>query len=386
MRLLLLMTLITLTACSNGWDQDPFAKDNFNVRNAVPQGANKITTPPIRDVMRIDVDSNYVMKEGQKKIIPLEYRLLHPEFKFVGIKINNLDSELPGAIYDPVKRELVFEPKEGYVPSGAIVLSSILRLSLLAEYKGTLQEVRQEVVFHVIRGSAEAPQIEKVEGLTEELMEGTTSSFKIFIRDEVSPSGPQLVLSKGTGFVKNASQYMRHGVGIASPQDPSLWVFNVDIDLTTDEVTKDKTLFAFSIQAFSALGVPTTLLTKSYTVFSKAEKPKFFFENNLEFTVGEKKSYSFTVADIKAEGKITAQFLDDCGLKLKGTSNCQCKSLIGSYANSARCVLDWTPSEVGDVQLNLKAENTVNSTLQMQDQATNTAVLSIKVVEGGGVQ
>ena len=380
MRLLLIALLAGLTACQGGWDKDPFSGQEDNVQKAVPQGGNKEKNPPVQAVMHVDVDSTYLMKEGQKKILPIDYRLLHPEFEFLSVSIPNLESELPGATFDPDTRELVFEPEEGYVPSGGLMFSSIVRISLFAEYKGLKQEIRKEVTFNVVRGSAEDPEVLSIDDIEPELFEGQRDAFKIRIKDEVSPGGPILsILNPANGFYNGAqfitfSQNGRPVIG-----EPGVYEFTAYIDLrNSKEITATSERFRFEVQAFSFMGIPSNTLRADFKVFSTASKPKFVTEN-LEVNVGEKVSYNFVVFDTKNEGILQTKFTNDCSL-LAGNAKCSCRDI----RSQSTCTLEWTPTEAGAFDFELEATNTVNQFATAQQVGTQTDRFRVTVIDNTG--
>ncbi len=384
MRVLILIGLLGLSACHSGWNQDPFDGQEENVKNAVPQGGNKVQIPPIQDVMRVDVKDTFVVREGESLNVGIDYRLLHPEFIFKGLELRDLENELPGATYNPQTRELNFQPEEGYV-TGGLVVSHVLRVTLLAEYKGLIQERRKDLVFHIVKGSAEAPVIERIDNLGDTFFEGDRKAFQIYVRDEVSSDGPILVVGNYSPTNKNGAHFIEYDKkGRKVSGDPTLWRFNAAVDLSSPEmsdITSSSDLFRVEVQAFSQLGVPANLKNFNFYVFTKANRPQFFMDRDeVNFTVGEQGQYSFLVVDPGQEGEVTANFVRGCPTQ----AECLCEGGKGAKKSLARCSVRWIPTMPGRNFLFIEAKNTVLSYDQnTMNHQTETANLVINVIQKG---
>ena len=367
---------LCLSACHSGWDKDPFSNKDGNIQNAVPQGGNKIKEPPIQEVMMLDVNPTYLLKEGGKRIITLNHRLLHPDFKFLGISIPNLDSELPGAVFDPNTNELTIETDEDYVPDGAVVFSSIVRVSLFAEYQGLKQEVRREIVFHVLKGSAQPPRIMEVTGLDPEYQEGTRKTFMVKVFDEASPTGPRLNISYDSQLKSNGAKFMIYPKkGSAVLGEPGVYTYEVNLNLD-EEITIDSSSFSFEVQAISAFGEPSRVEKRSFKVFSQAAEPFHHGENSYQWQAGAPVNNQFIVAIPQRSGRLSTNFTTNCSETFGGDIRCSCRRINRlTYG----CQMIGTPMKEGSHKLMFEAMTEIHKGKTFEDIKKLNKTINISV-------
>lgn len=385
---LTVLALAGLTACHSGWDKDPFAGESDNIKNAVPQGTDQKGVPPLQGIMFIDVEDSVNIKEGQERSIPISWRITNKnEFTFKGLEIEKLEDALPGATFDPIEGVLTFKAEDGIVPENVLFYRRPITVALMAEYKGLLQVVRKTFYINILRGNANPPEIVEINGIPENMFEEDTANIEIIVRDEASPNGPTLTLTQtNLNNRKNGAQFTELDM-IPLYHGPGLFKFFGKIRLQgTTDITSSSTRFSMYFQAFSVFGVPSSTRTGNFRVFTRASYPHYFVED-MTFTVGQKKSYTFSVVDLKKEGEITAKFQSNCATVLGETALCRCEKISGTTANgSALCTIDWTPTKAGTYDIEMNAVNTVNEGLSQMDQQSYNRFLTIKVNEEGVTQ
>ena len=116
-RLLLGLSMIMLTACHSGWDKDPFAKEGDNIKNAVaPDEEIPKVPPPKSNTLFVDMQQVYSVVEGETLIIPVRYKIAHPDVKLSSIQVIGLEEKFPGSMYDEEKQEIRITPPFDFVP------------------------------------------------------------------------------------------------------------------------------------------------------------------------------------------------------------------------------------------------------------------------------
>lgn len=381
MRLLLGIILVGLTACHSGWEKDPFANDTENVKNGQKQGTKVELNPPLQSVVFVELEPFYELKEGQRVVIKTGYRITHPEFKVVDFKIEDLEENFPGAVFDATTNEITWTPGDDYVPAGAIVFRRPLTISVFVEYKGLVQEVRRTASINVLRGDARAPYIREVVGFDGDIYEGQKRAFTVVVVDEVSPNGPVLSVRKrtftsadnGTGYVEYDSN------GTKDPTDPTIWRFKGSINLTNvPEITKNYQNFYVGFVAHSSFGEASNIYSDDFRVLTKLVRPSFFtgLTDARTFKKGVLNSYTFTVADVKEEGNVSAEFITDCSREPVAGADCSCTN--NQFYST--CTIQWVPQAAGDVSFEVEATTKIDNFV-LKDEITRTEKVKIKVVE-----
>lgn len=364
MKLLLAITFTGLSACHNGWNSDPLLSQNANIKNAVPQGTDQKGTPPLRDVMLIDVDPLYTVVEGSSLTINIGSRLLHDDFEPRGLAIDGLEDIFPGAMFDPSTGVFFIEDTSALIPSGQIMVTKVIPVDLYAEYAGVEQKVTKEFVIQILKGSTQQPVIESIENVPMKITEGETANFKITVRDEISQQSPLLVISSfdSQTISDRGAQYINYYQrGERDANDPGLWNFEKNtIDLIGEwNVTTSVNRLRFRVEVYNEYGVRSLSLVRSFQVYTRASKPEFFVPANMQFRVGETASYQITAVDTRGEGRVTAEFVNSCSA-LVGEHSCRCETLSSSdKPGHAVCEIRWTPEAPGKRRLMVMANNNV---------------------------
>ena len=88
--------------------------------------------------------------------------------------------------------------------------------------------------------------------------------------------------------------------------DPGLWVFDGFIRLPKKaDITSSYAQMYFSVRAHSMFGVPSSDRQYRIRVLTGAERPVIHVDRNMVFETQKKGVYAFTVADPRAEGKLS---------------------------------------------------------------------------------
>lgn len=382
MRKLVLLSMTILSACSNGWDKDPFAKDSNSIKKAVPQGTDQKGIPPEQNVTFLDLEPHYIIYEGEQITIPVSYRITHPEVTFQKISVKEVDDGLDSVHFDASKNEITVSTEFGDMPIGMPVHKIPLHITLTTEYKGLKQKTLASTTVFVIRGNEHAPVIEDVKDLPVALQEDAIDTVvKVYVRDRVSVAGPTLQIIADTNLATNASQFIENSRPAYSvPNDPTLWEFQIRIKMKGPrDITNGLTRFGFYLAAYTMYGVPSVAVRKAFDVYTLATTPSFYVDGTVNLKVNQANNIQFFVADMKREGKVAARFTSDCATTLGQGAVCECTSLNNSPFVS-ECTINWTPTEVGTKYLTIKASNTVEpGPAQFKDVKEAQHYLTIQV-------
>ncbi|MCB0377063.1 MAG: hypothetical protein KDD33_01095 [Bdellovibrionales bacterium] len=356
-KIILLMATFSLVACQNGWDQDPFSGDPDQIKNAVKQGSKPKAVPPIQTAIFIELDEFYDFKEDEKRVIKTGYRLTHPEYKLVSFDIPGLQEKLPGAVFDQQKMEIDWTPPKGYVLAGRLITRTPLTIVALLEFDGITHEYRKSTSINVLRANTARPSILEVKGDKGPYKEGKAYQFEVIVDDAVSSRSPVLAVVNRTSGSENATPYLQYQKeGFQDPNVPGRWSFPVTLNLIGAEVTpSDKILFANFI-AYSEYGAESEAFESEFSVITELKAPRFFKQDSIEFKKGQFNSYSFTIADVKSEGRVTGQWITDCS-RLDGIADCYCDP--GPFR--ATCWIKWTPEKEGTTTMEVLGKNEIDN-------------------------
>lgn len=380
--LILLLTLFVLSACHNGWNQDPFADEPEDVRNPVPKTNEVPTQPPSQSVMFIDMETFWNSYEGNSITLPFTWRLTHPNSTFLRLEVENLEELFPGATLNVNEAEksgdLSLVIPEGYVPGSLYVAQVPLTFSLYADIDGEVQIRKLTVAVNVLRTSVGQPVIERFENVPNSMIEGEKRAFQVFVRDNDSANGPVLsIRGTGNGF-NSAAHLIDHFMsGQQVPGNPGLWKYEglIDLDYNDVELTKSQLDLSALFIAYSAFGVPSNSKRMNFRVYSSASEPQFYFgSNRISFKKETANNYVFSVVDEKGEGSLSARFID-CTGDLGQGAQCSCQ---GSGPQLS-CTVSWTPTVEGTHTVRLSAENKVNSGSNFEQTASSNQSFEIVV-------
>lgn len=345
---------LTLTACG-GTEQDPLADENENVQNGEPPGAPKPPEekPLPSDVLRIDSSDGadyFVFREGVEQQVEIRARSSFNDVQYV-VEFVNLDqfknatSEVVGGdSAKSVDATATFK----WTPAKGQVLADVVTYQLEAKvYTTNLANqyvyIKKFQVF-IYKENFSIPQILSISPVVGAVKEGTTSSFTVKVKDvDATPqSKPDLLVM--TSFTdKNGAPYLKWGVPTQDPQDATVWIFNVSIDLKNVEITNSANKAELSIAAVSAADKKSVAQKVSYNVWTAMMPPITSWLEPVTFKIGQNNHFDFTILDPKGEGSLTSSFITQCAM-LQGAPLCTCVNKVGiaGKANTlAACSIDW---------------------------------------------
>ncbi|MCC6138132.1 MAG: hypothetical protein IT287_05840 [Bdellovibrionaceae bacterium] len=207
------------------------------------------------------------------------------------------------------------------------------------------------------------PEVLAVDTVTSAVKEGSTAKFKVKVLDaDGTPTTPPSLMALTDYTDKNGAPYLSWAAPVQDPNDPTIWFFDVTIDLKNVEVTTGSNTAQFSIAAVSAAGKKSPPKKGQYIVWSSIMAPITSWLEAVEFKIGKDNHFDFSVIDPRGEGKLSAQFITACS-GLPGSPVCACTPKVGvsGKANTlAACSIDWVvPADTTaqDLKILFKAEN-----------------------------
>ena len=379
---------IALVACG-GTEQDPLAKQPESIKQGLPPFAPK--PPPERplaqDILRIDSDSYHIFRDNTEKEILITARA---EFNdaIYQLNITNLNT-FRGATVEAVdgdssvgrKAELRFK----WTPPKGLTYADIVTLRLKVEvyttnYENNYKQTRDLEIF-IYNEYTSVPEILSLGGLSGSLKEGDTGTFKVKVKDIDSTvdNPPSLVVSSDEKDI-NGAPYLSWGSPVQDIQDPTIWYFDVNVNLNNKELTSSKSIAGYKMGVIGASLRRSSLRSGSFTVLNKVEIPLSTWLTPVDFMIGKENRFEFHVFDPKGDGSLTAQFMTTC-LGLPGSPRCDCAPQIGltGKANTlATCTLAWSvPLDTLPQRLQLEYRADNKSTVVGDTQTANKTFFGI---------
>lgn len=371
----LILMGLCLNACSGGFTQDPFVNESEAIRNGQIPDTQEKARPPLSDVVNVQMDRFYQVREGGDLTIRYQFQSLHPEVKILDYGFRNLDIALPGAEVDRAEKIILWTAKEDDSVV-ALVDRRQFVLEIFLEEAGISRVFETPVAVDVFRSSGVGPEIVSVNPTSSQpLTEGKKTVYTVIVKDPASgapdDASPDLFIvapkvntvpSSGSGSdVAEISGFM----SVSGPPEYNRWrkeyTFQVTFDLSSTEITKNELTGAFGFFAFSNLtGRRSMVQTETARVISSVTPPVATLNPTTPFVVGQKSHYQFQVFDPKAEGVVSAQFVTSCS-DIGPDAVCACES---TEPHLVSCSLQWTPQKEGSLPLVVFAENQVNGRIQ----------------------
>ena len=363
--LLFFFLLLGLSSCSDGWNKDAFADKSESVKNALPPGERrKRIPPPDKDVIFMDIEPVYSVREGGTLKIPIQYTIGHPDVKFERIVIQNSD-EFPGLIYDERFQTIFITPPDETVDFSSKYKLYPLEISLFAEYEGLILESVKKTNIMIIPKSQNrgvVPKILKVVNFPSNTLVGHEYNFHVYVKGS-SEQPPHLqVYSKNKNnnggaryfSISNPSNGFKDEeiLGNCNCADSSeeegldIWEFDVTLKLPkTMRIVEMGENYDVSFVTYSIYGIPSRNADKRFGVsIEKAPEPQLIGDTVVRFVKGGMNSHTFLVIDVSHLARVSASCTSPQG------ATCQCEDHNENQSYSS-CTLRWKPDDTGDFEV-----------------------------------
>jgi len=388
---LVVAVALSLVGCG-GTEQDPLASQPENIKNGEPPSKPQPPkeTPQSQDVLRIDSDAYHIYRDNTEKEIRITARTEFDDAIYE-LNVTNL-STFRGATIETIEGDAsagrLAELRFKWTPPKGIAFADIVSLRLKTEvytknYEENYKYTRDFEIF-IYNENASVPQILNLGKLNSPIREGEMASFQVKVKDVDSTvdSPPSLIISSDIKDI-NGAPYLVVKSPAQDAQDPTVWMFNVDVDLRGKEITAGRSIAGYNVGVIGSSLRRSSMQTGAFTVMSKVEMPRTTWLTPVSFVIGQNNHFEFSVFDPKGDGILSTEFLTAC-MTLPGSPRCDCsmKSGVSQKANTlATCKLDWSIPEgtaPQSLQLQYRAEN--KSAIPFDTQtATNTFLGTINL-------
>jgi hypothetical protein len=364
--------LIASIGLAAGCKQDPLDGFDQSVRKAVPPNTKPEPEISPGDIV-IDVADFYDVKEGDTLSFGINGAVLIPGHTFT-ISIRNPEA-FPGLEFDSASSTVTWKAPTDFVKSTDF---DVVQMTIvLATNEAPFIFGEKAVQIRVFR-NIERPEIISIEKLVEPVAEGSAKSFQVVVKSLDEVSKPLLSIVR-TQSGKDGAIFMLPGNSPTQDKtDPSLWTFEVRIDLYDAEATNELDILSFGVQARSSLGVLSTVVEGEFEVINRLAQPLTTWDNSpeAELTAGQRNVFSFVVYDPKFEGEIDLDVTQLC--RPFPGAKCSCDKV---KTGLLQCSIDWTPAGPGYFVVRMYVYNrmTIKSKNYNESLYLNRA---IKVVKG----
>lgn len=356
--LVLVMLTAGVVSLTLGCQQDPLADQPETVRRGIP--VEVVREPPAakpvkQEALRIDANDFFSFKEGIAGEAVITGRVLMPNVPFK-IEIENMASEFPGSTYDSTTGVFKWTPSRDAL---GVDYGTAKRLVVRLTTTGVpILGTTKSILIHVTRGEND-PEIVAVEDLvTVFTREGKDRKFLVTVRDPDSAdfdgARPKLFTIPSRRGPNDVSGlvYMEESKPAApnpvqDPNDKSLWIFKMVMDLTAKngdlrgrDFTRGEERFFFGLQALSRYG-RIAVRPVDVTIRTSVMKPLVSWLDPIEVVADQENTVQFTVFDPHDEGKLDLNFTTRVDqLPGKATQHCT-EALRGG--GMLLCKISWKP-------------------------------------------
>jgi hypothetical protein len=374
-----LCSALILAGCT-GFNQDPLKDANNAVKNSVDPSTKPVLPKPIsEDVVSLEGSEamTVVLKEGEAFILPLKVKsyLANYTYSFEPLNLANFKD----AKFDTVTKNILWTPPRGTIDSGETVKKLEMFIDIIATPINATDKIvlksSQKIIFIVVNEMVK-PVIKDVKfsaSTISPLMfaEGTVRYLTVIAEDTESAdvAGMQPKLSFN-GLVEPYAKVTNTRYLPATNQ----WEFEVRIDLTNADITKNLSSAPFNIQVLNKYGIASTAFPVAFTVLAKLGAPLSTFDNATTFKVGALSSIPFTIYDAQAESFLTLKNFGS--LPAGATISCEASNRIFQ-----QCRMEWTPSilSIGSYTTTLEIETRGSSPADTRPPVKNTIAIAYKV-------
>ncbi len=377
MRLVMILMVLTLSACHSGWDKDPLKGEDDRIKNAVPPETTlgKIP-PPKQSSLFLDMPYVYTVREGATLEIVIKPEISHKEVTLAAIRIPDLQDKFPGARFDEATKTIYITPDFDFVPVEAPNVIQNINLSFDTAYEGTILTVKRPLTIHVVPQNAEIPEIVEVsfQGKRGDVITGERKMVTVRVKDTEQEYSPRLRVFDSYKTSTVGSQFVDVSKeGVYNPARDE-WEFELAIDVPTDfYLSGQGRRVALDLVVYSISGVPSRSYPVNYAIYSRAKEPVVVAERLVQFTEGQESDYTFSVYDPLDRGEVDAT----CSKK-PASMDCVCRTTKKNGQRVAYCTLTWAPAASGNAKVEIIGTNTVRRG-PAQSQATMTHEMNILV-------
>ena len=350
------MASVALITGCGGFHQDPL-KGQVEavppVKDVLPPAAK-----PIRaDALKIDTARDvFDFREDEEGEIDIKGRVLLPktDFKiavenladFKDAKVEPLDVKNPGAGV-----RVTWKPAIGF--SGADPQSSTVLNVVLTTLTTPRMSVHKALRIVVTRKN-NVPEVVSFDNLSQTpIREGEVRKFKVVVRDldgiDVDGSRPELLAVADRHDKSDISHLVTqdYRFGGSNPKrdasDPSLWSFDLTLDLRGRDLTAGEEGFGFGLRATSRFGAPSANKHVDVRIRTLVRNPTTSWTDPVTVIAGEDSVFNFFVYDTKASGKISVNFTDRPDIVL-GQASWDCPP-VRDVKTPTVCTIRWKVPE-----------------------------------------
>ncbi len=378
-----ILTLVTITGLVNACGSDPFGDSDplADQSDAVKAGETpfKPKPPPPEvlpeDVLKVDFTSGgYVFREGVETEVTVTGRSMFNDSMYQ-MKVVNLaefkDATVTAIAGDkvagvPASLTFKWKPPIGFVFSDKLVVT--LEVSIATTNLAENYSYKTNIPLLIYNEAFAVPRIVSVTGLPTNVKEsGIVARFGVNIEDlesrDVNGERPLLLfLSKSSGV--SLAPFIK--VDKTSLVDAKLgqWSFDVSINLSEIEITKATSTGYFDVVAISGNSVQSNPYNVALPVWTSVSMPLSTWTEDVIFKAGTSNTYTFTVLDPKAEGRMAVDFITQCStLGLQSKPTCSCKGVTAGFGkpqSTFLCTIQWDVSVnelLGNKSIEYKARN-----------------------------
>jgi hypothetical protein len=323
--LIFLFLLLGLGACHSGWNQDPLEGEDWAIKNALQpdEEVNKIP-PPDQGVLFVRLNQVYSVVEGKPLEISFDYRIAHPDVNLSSIQVQGLEDKFPGSEFDSDNKVIRITPPLDFVPVDVPYVTETISLSFFWDYEGQKQEVKRDIVVHVIPQNESIPVIKDIyfEPAGLKVSVGQEKFMVIEVEDASKDYSPRISVMNAFGRFLPIAQYIESPAEGEYDENKGRWVFRAPISIPINYAITPGKRAKVDVFAYSITGIPSRSLSQSITVEGRyAQTPKIVSENEISMLAGQVSHYTFSAYDNRSAGRVTAtcEGLSD-GLR------CQCRA------------------------------------------------------------
>ncbi len=378
-----ILTLIAITGFINACGSDPFGDSDplADQSDAVKAGETpfKPKPPPdkplAQDVLKIySTSGGYVFREGVETEFTITGGNMFKDSMYQ-IEAVNL-AEFKGATVTTtagdttagIQASLTFKwkPPVGFVFSDKLIVT--LEVAIATTNLAENYSYKTNIPILIYNEAFAVPRILSVTGLPSNVKEsGIVSKFGVNIEDmeskDVNGERPTLLfLSKSSGV--SLAPFIKIDRTTLMDEKLGKWYFDVSINLSEIEITKATSTGYFDVVALSGNSVQSNPYNVVLPVWTSVSAPVTTWTENVIFKVGTGNTYTFTVLDPKAEGRMAVDFITQCSaLGSQSKPMCSCKAVPASFGkpqSTFLCTIQWDVSVdelLGDKIIEYKARN-----------------------------
>lgn len=333
-----LLMLAVLGGCGgSGWNQDPLAGKDDAFKNAKPRPTLPEAPKPVEsDAVRVDTVDFYNFIEGVSGEFVIGARILEPGYA-VKILVENL-ADFPGASFDETAGKFAWTPEVGTVATqNGLQEERTLKVQVVGEKPGAAVLVGSHSIPVRISKLVSEPVIIEVSKPDASLREGESTTLTVRVRDMdagADPSSyPDLQILPAAGFGNLA-----HFVTLTRmfKTGANEFVFNLTVDLTEAELTKNWDRYAFVVRAlsrFQKVSKTERVMVSVVTSFAKLQSTWF---DTFEIPAGVRKDFQFMFFDPKEELYLESPVFS--GVPTGASLNCRGVRITHQF-----CQFAWAP-------------------------------------------